>query len=1138
MPRFREMSLLNQATHRMLIQHDPDVGHRFVPNLRARVPGEDGGYFVTTNSLGFRSDREFEREKGDLPRILMFGDSYTAGDNVSNADRYSDRLSDLLGAEVQNYGVPGSGTDQHLLMYRKFAAGVDADLVMICVQIDSFHRIQLSHRPSIDRVTGRTVLVPKPYFEWENGRIVLRQVPVPKDRPEYKEPEGHEKAGSANGKRDAKWYSRLHEVYSSIPGLDDLRHSEVFEELGSRAISELHRMTAKQPYPDIVSADTPGWKLMAAILRVFIEEAQQGGPERTANALCASTQGKARPVVIVPIPTYEFYLHGVEPLYQPLFQTLENREAGVHVFDVTTPLVGLPWKERQKLRYEIGGHFTPMANRLVAETMASEIRSRKLLPDSALCPVLMRDHKGDDAPSAPDAVYILGISCFYHNSAAALIRDGQIVAAAEEERFSRVKNDRRFPHNAINYCLEQGGISQKQLTAVVYYDNSALTFERLCQSLAAVDRESAARMWQKIMPSWLRMKLHFPKMLREYLSYDGPILQGVHHRSHAASCFFPSPFERAAILTIDGVGEWATASIGRGAGNRVELIKEMRFPHSLGLLYSAFTQFTGFKVNSGEYKMMGLAPYGEPVYEKTILDNLVDLKADGSVELNLEYFAFLRDTQTTNERFAGLFGGSKRRPETRITRREIDMAKSIQAVTEEAMLRMAREAHRLTGEKFLCIAGGVALNCVANGRLLREGPFKDVWIQPAAGDSGCALGVALDAYHSYYGHKRRFCAGRSAQGGSYLGPDFSPDEIESYLETFGYPYRKFCRAERNRYLAEKLAEGKVVGHFSGRLEFGPRSLGARSILGDPRNPDMQASLNLRIKYRESFRPFAPAVLAERVGDYFELDRESPYMLLVAPVKRERRLPLEAAIGADDDLLPVVRRLRSDIPAVTHVDYSARIQTVRREHHPEFYDLIAEFERLTGCGVIVNTSFNVRGEPIVCTPQDAYRCFMRTEMDVLALGEYILSKEEQPVWPEGKGEGLENEDAATSSNETQPEELLKALVALFECEFWPAAQKLKSAGQVRIEERFRRSPTMWEDSDEPADLRPLFELAPALLNEQPHPKEFTDALCCSWLDQKCAAALKPIIAKLVKAGLKHQAKAEIQEQVSESVYVMF
>ncbi|MGB7542696.1 MAG: carbamoyltransferase C-terminal domain-containing protein, partial [Burkholderiales bacterium] len=544
-------------------------------------------------------------------------------------------------------------------------------------------------------------------------------------------------------------------------------------------------------------------------------------------------------------------------------------------------------------------------------------------------------------------------------------------------------------------------------------------------------------------------------------------------------------------------------------------------------------------VNSGEYKMMGLAPYGKPIYTDRILDNLVDLKQDGSVELNLEYFGFLRDTQMTNEAFAKLFGGPRRTPESRITRRELDIASSIQAVTEEVMLRMARTARELTGEKNLCMAGGVALNCVANGRLLREGPFEKIWIQPAAGDSGGALGVALDVYHTYFGQSRKMRSdGRPAQGGSFLGPEFSDDEIRGYLETQGYPFRKLSGGERNRKLAEYLDEGKVVGHFAGRLEFGPRSLGARSILGDPRNTNMQAELNLRIKYRESFRPFAPAVLADKVSEYFEFSGESPYMLLVAPVKESRRLPLDAEIGTDDDLLPVVRRLRSDVPAITHVDYSARIQTVRREDHPVFYDLIAEFHRRTGCGVVVNTSFNVRGEPIVCTPQDAYRCFMRTEMDVLALGDYILLKPEQPLWPEGKGEGLENEDVTKVAAEFHPPKLIEKLKRLFDREFWPVAERLAAKGGVLVSEHVGKKETTWMDVNEPKDLRTLFGLPTALREENPDPSEFATQLTKPWHGREAAQALGPVLAHLIRAGLDHPVDAELEEQVSESVYVMF
>lgn len=1110
------MFLLRQSTHRMLVQYDPAVGHIFVPNLRARIPGEDGGYTLVTNATGFRSNFEYEKAKPAHFRILMFGDSYTAGDNVTNEDRYSDQLGKLLGAEVQNYGVSGSGTDQHLLIYRKFARDVEADLIMLCVQIDSFNRIQVSHRPVIDRVTRKHLLVPKPYFRIVDGRLELHHVPVPMERPVDS---GH--IDTAAGKSQDTWLGRVRGLYLKVPGLKEVRHSALFKEFASRTIQEWKKRKGN-PYPDILSPDTPGWRLMEAILRQFVAET------------------RPLPIVIVPIPTPEFFQDGRKPIYQELFERLDAPSEGVHVCDVSTPLVRLPWAARQKLAYELGGHFKPTANRMVAESMASFIKSRGLIPNHSLSESV-RGLRASlrTATRKPESKHVLGISCFYHNSAAALIRDGEIVAATEEERFTRVKNDRRFPHNAINYCLEEAGISQKDLAAIAFYDDTALTFERICHALMAVDRQSAEKMWLKIMPAWLRMKLHFPKLIRKFLDFDGLVLQGVHHRSHAASCFYPSPFESAAILTIDGVGEWATATIGSGKASSVRLLKEMRFPHSLGLLYSAFTHFTGFRVNSGEYKMMGLAPYGKPIYMDRILDRLVELKQDGSVELNLKYFGFLRDVQMTNEAFADLFGGPRRTPESRITRREIDIARSIQAVTEEVMLRMARTAHELTGEENLCMAGGVALNCVANGRLLREGPFKQIWIQPAAGDSGGALGVALDVYHTYFGQARKMRSdGRPAQGGSFLGPEFNDDEIRSYLETQAYPYRKLSGEERNRKLAEHLEQGKVVGHFAGRLEFGPRSLGARSILGDPRNTNMQAELNLRIKYRESFRPFAPAVLAERVSEYFEFSGESPYMLLVAPVKESRRLPLDDGIGADDDLLPVVRRLRSDVPAITHVDYSARIQTVRREDHPVFYDLIAEFHRRTGCGVVVNTSFNVRGEPIVCTPQDAYRCFMRTEMDVLALGDYILLKPEQPPWPEGKGEGLENEDVAQVAVESHPPKLMKKLKRLFDGEFWPVAEKLAAQGGILVSEQFGKKETTWVDVNEPSDLRTPFELPAALREENPDPSEFAAELTKPWHGRKAAYALGPVLAHLIRAGLDHPVDVELEEQVSESVYVMF
>jgi carbamoyltransferase len=594
-------------------------------------------------------------------------------------------------------------------------------------------------------------------------------------------------------------------------------------------------------------------------------------------------------------------------------------------------------------------------------------------------------------------MHILGISAFYHDSAACLLKDGEIVAAAQEERFTRKKGDAAFPHQAVTYCLRSGGISVGDLAYVGFYDKPLLKFERILETyLGTAPR--GLRSFLMAGPLWIKEKLFTDRQLRGELRYEGEILYSEHHESHAASAFFPSPFEEAAFLTMDGVGEWATASFGVGRDNDIEILKEIHWPDSLGLLYSAFTYYTGFKVNSGEYKVMGLAPYGEPKYVDLIYGELIDLKEDGSFTLNQQYFNYLTGLTMTNRAFDRLFGGPPREPETKLTQREMDLARSVQVVCEEIMLRMARTVHRETGMDRLCLAGGVALNCVGNGRLLREGPFKELWIQPAAGDAGGALGVAQLVWHRRERQPRRVAPGKDSMKGAYLGPSYSDAEIEAYLRTVGASYRRLERTELLQTVARHLAEEKVVGWFNGRMEFGPRALGARSILGDPRSPRMQADMNIKIKFREGFRPFAPSVLRERVNEYFELDVDSPYMLLVAPVKQSRQIPMDSSAERlwGIDKLNVVR---SDIPAVTHIDYSARIQTVSRDTSPDYYDLIHEFECLTGCAVLVNTSFNVRGEPIVCSPADAYRCFMRTHIDYLVLGSYLLAKDGQPEWKE-------------------------------------------------------------------------------------------------------------------------------------------
>ena len=595
-------------------------------------------------------------------------------------------------------------------------------------------------------------------------------------------------------------------------------------------------------------------------------------------------------------------------------------------------------------------------------------------------------------------VHILGISAFYHDSAACLLRDGEIVAAASEDRFTRKKGDSDFPAEAMAFCLRQGGITLDDIDYAGFYDKPLLKFERILETYLGV----APRGFKSFLmagPLWIKEKLYQDKSLRAAMGdFDGKLLYAEHHESHAASAFFPSPFEEAAILTMDGVGEWATTTMGVGRGNDIQLTREIRWPDSLGLLYSAFTYYTGFKVNSGEYKVMGLAPYGQPRYVDLIYKHLVDLREDGSFRLNQKYFNYLSGLTMTNGAFNELFGGAPREPESKLTQKEMDLARSVQVVCEEIMLRMARTVHKETGLDNLCMAGGVALNCVGNGRILREGPFKNIFIQPAAGDAGGALGVAQLIWHRYLQKPRSVTPGKDSMKGAYLGPGYSPEEIEGFLKKSGAVYERLEQGELNRRVAGLLTDEKILGWFDGRMEFGPRALGSRSIIGDPRSPRMQAQMNLKIKFREGFRPFAPSVLRERVQDYFEMDCDSPYMLLVAPVKKERQIPM----SAEQQNLWGIEQLnipRSDLPAITHIDYSARVQTVERETNKNYYDMIKEFEKLTGCPVVINTSFNVRGEPIVCSPADAYQCFMRTHIDHLVLGPFLLDKTKQPEWKE-------------------------------------------------------------------------------------------------------------------------------------------
>jgi len=589
-------------------------------------------------------------------------------------------------------------------------------------------------------------------------------------------------------------------------------------------------------------------------------------------------------------------------------------------------------------------------------------------------------------------MFILGISAYYHDSAVCLIKDGEIIFAAQEERYTRKKHDSNFPINAIKDCFMNSGVSAENIDYVAFYDKPFLKFERILETYLAY-APFGIRSFLKAIPLWIKKKLWIKELIINELDYDGKIIFPEHHMSHAASAFFASPYQQAAFLTMDGVGEWTTTSFGTGKDNEIQILGEIEFPHSLGLLYSAFTYYTGFRVNSGEYKVMGLAPYGEPKYKDLILENLIDLKDDGSFRMNMDYFNYCAGLTMTSKKFHKLFGGPPRKPESDLTQKEMDLAKSIQEVTEEIVLKMARHVKQETGMNYLCLAGGVALNCVGNGKLLRSGLFEDIWIQPAAGDAGGALGCALFTWYQCLGNSRKVDNKTDFMKGAYLGPQFDNGGIESFLKENDYSYLELRDDQIPEKIADLIADEKVIGWFQSRMEFGPRALGSRTIIGDARSPEMQKTMNLKIKYRESFRPFAPSVRAENISDYFEIDRESPYMLLVANVQKDKQVEMSEKQNSYFGL-EKLNVVRSDVPAITHVDYSARIQSVNGKTNPRYHQMLTKFNDKYGCPVIINTSFNVRGEPIVCTPKDAYICFMRTEMDYLIMGNYLLDKKEQ------------------------------------------------------------------------------------------------------------------------------------------------
>lgn len=936
-------------TFRQVVQYDPKLGHKYLSNLVACLQYGNGTYLIETDENGFRNSPDKKRD-GKI-KIVCIGDSYTAGDGVSNQYRFTNLLEQELDCEILNLGVSGYGIDQQLIAYENYAKNFDHDIVLFFPQLDDLKRNLVSAREGIDKSTGNAIYVPKPYFTLENGGLVAHNIPVPRER---KLVDGD----TSDRDRPATLRNTL---------ADKLRNTAVgkllIKTLNTQYNLKLSIRTNilnKSSFPEFDDINSAEWKIGIPLIKKLKELT------------------KDKQLVIFPIPFNESIIKN-EPSseYMSIFKTLEDKNT--KVYDITDVLKSAQDHSTETVFLKICGHFSYNGHKLIAEQVKAILQSDYKIPAIA------------KKETKTNKTIVLGISCFYHDSAACILVDGAVVAAAQEERFTRIKHDKAFPVNAINYCLEACRISIHDVSKIVYYDYESWTIERTLWNAEQLG-ELKEGFLESVKES-LYKKLRLPKIIRHKTGYKGDIFKCQHHISHAAGAYYPSPFKEAAILVIDGVGEWACTTIAKGEGNNIKILKQQFYPHSLGLLYSAFTYYTGFKVNSGEYKLMGLAPYGNPTYYDTIKNNLLTIKDDGSIQLDMRYFSFHQGSYMTNDKFAELFGGPARESESTITRREMDLAASIQKVTEEIVIKMANHAHALTGCDNLVMSGGVALNCVSNGKLFDSTPFKDFYFQPASGDAGGAMGCALAWY---YENNPKADKSVSESDSAYLGPEFSSDEITAYLDTKGLPHKRFAEGERAKTIAGFLNNNLALGHFDGRMEFGPRALGARSIIANPMNPEMQSKLNLKIKYRESFRPFAPIYMEERTSEYFDFDKPSPHMLIVRKVK-DSLLKDNIPHTNTENLLEIINQVRSDIPAITHVDNSARLQSVSKAQNKRFHDVLSEFEKLAGKGILVNTSFNVRGEPIVCTPEDAYRCFMRTEMDVLILGDYYLLKGEQPVF---------------------------------------------------------------------------------------------------------------------------------------------
>ena len=1085
--------------NRQVFKYDEKIGHKYIENIETRIINENGGYFLKTNSSGFRSDIEFRKKKGKQKRILFFGDSNTAGDGVSNKERYSDLLGNKFNCEVYNYGVSGTGTDQQYIIWKDYAKKVDADLIVLGVLVENIERIQRKYRETLNFYNKEKTLTPKPFFNLERGKLKIKNYPVPRFFGNHK----------LIDKNDVQWMVPEDRKYL-YKIKDIVRDNKLYKYLNKNFEPTLDQIRTKvvgsfyDPHKDYSDPTSYGSKLLKKILEEFTSSVNK------------------TPIIIFPIPTYHYYFDGVIPNYQNLFNKFHDPKKKIYVFDPVNELKSLEYKTKKSLCFiSDKSHFSPHGHKNLSNFLEKKIDKFGILKKTKKIHKTIKKRKEN---------YILGISAFYHDSAASLIKNGKVIAASQEERFSRVKNDKSFPANSINFCLEQAKINSDQLSAIIYYDNSYITFERILWSFVKTYPQNID-IWMRYLPSWIQYKFSIPQLIRKQLNYNGKIFHDLHHRSHLSSAFFPSPFEKAAILTIDGTGEWATASYGVGEGNKITMIEQMNFPNSLRLLYSAFTQFIGFEVNSGEYKMMGLAPYGEPIYEDIILKNLVHVNEDGSIIMDQSYFEYIQGNKMTNQKFADLFGGNPREPDSKITRREMNIAASIQKVTEKIIFKMAKYVKVVTKADYLCLSGGVALNCVINGNLQKSNIFKKIWVQPASGDAGSSLGCAYDLYHTYFQKKRELRKdGYPTQLGSYLGPSWSDNEIKSFLETGSIKYKYYKnKNKRNKDISNLIKKQKVIGYFTGRSEFGPRSLGSRSILADPRSKNMQTKLNLKIKFRESFRPFAPAILKEKVRNYFDSNHESPYMTFVSYFKKKKRISFKR--GKDEDMLKIVNKPRSEIPAVTHLDYSARIQTVDKVYNKDFYDLIKIFFNSTGCPVLINTSFNVRGEPIVNSPLDAFRCFTKTEIDILVLENFIIEKQGGKVDFKRKFEKnncrFYFKDVRHSYLDTTADGLNKPLRKIYFS--LPECKK----ENISVENGWIKS------DDNEKNIKDIFEIPKSLDSESFDVHEATKELTSYWKNKALAKDCNEMMLKLMTLVKNNNEKLNLDTSfVSSNIYELF